>query len=158
MVYAGILAHGTALSAAETARMIPQVSAPAVRQAMRWAADERRTIENRKAVYGAKASLPQSKRLPPLPLWHMGIDDNAARVGLRHRQLKVRAPAENPHAATERRRVHEQIEFLEKSVLDQRRDEAGAAIDNDVLAVLALQGVDCFDQRPVSTRRFLPSA
>ncbi len=30
MVYAGILAHGTALSAAETARMIPQVSAPAV--------------------------------------------------------------------------------------------------------------------------------
>jgi hypothetical protein len=42
MVYAGILAHGTALSAAETARMIPQLAAPAVRQAMRWAADERR--------------------------------------------------------------------------------------------------------------------
>ena len=45
MVYAGILAHGTALSAAETARMIPQLSAPAVRQAMRWAADERRLAE-----------------------------------------------------------------------------------------------------------------
>jgi len=45
MVYAGILAHGTALSAAETARMIPQVSAPAVRQAMRRAADERRLAE-----------------------------------------------------------------------------------------------------------------
>jgi hypothetical protein len=45
MVYAGILAHGTALSAAETARMIPQVSGPAVRQAMRWAADERRLAE-----------------------------------------------------------------------------------------------------------------
>jgi TnpA family transposase len=45
MVYAGILAHGTSLSAAETARMIPQVSAPAVRQAMRWAADERRLAE-----------------------------------------------------------------------------------------------------------------
>jgi hypothetical protein len=45
MVYAGILAHGTALSAAETALMIPQVSAPAVRQAMRWAADERRLAE-----------------------------------------------------------------------------------------------------------------
>jgi hypothetical protein len=41
MVYAGILAHGTALSAAETARMIPQLSAPAVRQSMRWAGDER---------------------------------------------------------------------------------------------------------------------
>jgi len=32
MVYAGILAHGTALSAAETARMIPQVSAPTSRR------------------------------------------------------------------------------------------------------------------------------
>ena len=50
MVYAGILAHGTALSAAETARMIPQVSAPAVRQAMRWAADERRLAEACSAV------------------------------------------------------------------------------------------------------------
>jgi hypothetical protein len=45
VVYAGIIAHGTALSAAETARMIPQVSAPAVRQAMRWAADEPRLVE-----------------------------------------------------------------------------------------------------------------
>jgi hypothetical protein len=45
MVYAGILAHGTALSAAETARKIPQVSAAAVRLAMRWAADERRLAE-----------------------------------------------------------------------------------------------------------------
>jgi TnpA family transposase len=50
MVYAGILAHGTALSAAETARMIPQLSAPAVRQAMRWAADERRLAEACRAV------------------------------------------------------------------------------------------------------------
>ncbi len=37
MVYAGILAHGTALSAAETAPMIPQLSAASVRQAMKWA-------------------------------------------------------------------------------------------------------------------------
>lgn len=50
MVYAGILAHGTALSAAETARMIPQVSSPAVRQAMRWAADERRLSDACSAV------------------------------------------------------------------------------------------------------------
>lgn len=35
MVYAGVLAHRTVLSAAETARMIPQLSATAVRQAMR---------------------------------------------------------------------------------------------------------------------------
>jgi TnpA family transposase len=50
MVYAGILAHGTALSAAECARMIPQLSAPAVRQAMRWASDERRLAEACRAV------------------------------------------------------------------------------------------------------------
>jgi len=42
MAYAGILAHGTSLTAAECARMIPQLSAASVRQAMRWAGDERR--------------------------------------------------------------------------------------------------------------------
>ena len=50
MVYAGILAHGTALSAAETARMIPQLSAASIRQAMRFAADERRLAEASTAV------------------------------------------------------------------------------------------------------------
>jgi TnpA family transposase len=50
MVYAGLLAHGTSLSAAETARMIPPLSAIAVRQAMRWAADERRLAEAYTAV------------------------------------------------------------------------------------------------------------
>jgi TnpA family transposase len=42
MVYAGIMAHGTSLTAAECARMIPQLSASSIRQAMRWAGDERR--------------------------------------------------------------------------------------------------------------------
>jgi hypothetical protein len=36
MTYAGILAHGTSLTAAECARMIPQLSATSIRQAMRW--------------------------------------------------------------------------------------------------------------------------
>src|SRR3546814_9383220 len=35
MVYAGIMAHGTSLTAAECARMIPQLSATSIRQAMR---------------------------------------------------------------------------------------------------------------------------
>jgi TnpA family transposase len=52
MVYAGILAHGTSMSAAETARMMPQLSAPSVRQAMRWAGDERRLAEASAAVLG----------------------------------------------------------------------------------------------------------
>ena len=50
MVYAGILAHGTSMSAAETARMIPQLSAATVRQAMRWAGDERRLAQASAAV------------------------------------------------------------------------------------------------------------
>jgi TnpA family transposase len=50
MVYAGILAHGTSLSAVECARMIPQLSAPSIRQAMRWARDERRLSQACQAV------------------------------------------------------------------------------------------------------------
>jgi hypothetical protein len=50
MVYGGILAHGTSMSAAETARMIPQLSANTIRQAMRWAGDERRLAEASAAV------------------------------------------------------------------------------------------------------------
>lgn len=42
MAYAGILAHGTSLTAADCARMMPQLSAASIRQAMRWAGDERR--------------------------------------------------------------------------------------------------------------------
>jgi hypothetical protein len=38
MVYAGIMAHGTSLTAVECARMIPQLSATSIRQAMRWGA------------------------------------------------------------------------------------------------------------------------
>ncbi|MGB5103402.1 MAG: Tn3 family transposase [Steroidobacteraceae bacterium] len=38
MAYGGILAHGTSMSAAETARMMPRLDANSVRQAMRWAA------------------------------------------------------------------------------------------------------------------------
>jgi len=50
MVYAGILAHGTSLTSAECARMIPQLSAVSVRQAMRWAGDERRLSQACNAV------------------------------------------------------------------------------------------------------------
>lgn len=50
MVYAGILGHGTALSAAEIARMIPPLSADSVRQAMRWAGEEQRLARASAAV------------------------------------------------------------------------------------------------------------
>ena len=50
MVYAGIMAHGTSLTAAECSRMIPQLSATGIRQAMRWATDERRLAQASQAV------------------------------------------------------------------------------------------------------------
>jgi TnpA family transposase len=50
MTYAGILAHGTSLTAAECARMIPQLSATSIRHAMRWAGDERRLSQACQAV------------------------------------------------------------------------------------------------------------
>src|SRR3546814_17353378 len=50
MVYAGIMAHGTSLTAVECARMIPQLSATSIRQAMRWERDERRLSQACQAV------------------------------------------------------------------------------------------------------------
>ncbi|REL98804.1 Tn3 family transposase, partial [Mycobacterium tuberculosis] len=50
MVYACIMAHGTILTAVECARMIPQLSATSIRQAMRWARDERRLSQACQAV------------------------------------------------------------------------------------------------------------
>ena len=50
MVYAGFMAHGTSLTAVECARMIPQLSATSIRQAMRWARDERRLSQACQAV------------------------------------------------------------------------------------------------------------
>lgn len=52
MVYAGIFAHGISMSAAETARTMPLLSAGSVRQAMRWAGDERRLADASAAVLG----------------------------------------------------------------------------------------------------------
>ena len=50
MAYAGILAHGTSLTAADCARMMPQLSAASIRQSMRRAGDERRLGQACQAV------------------------------------------------------------------------------------------------------------
>ena len=70
MVYTGILAHGTALSAAECARMIPHLSPSSIRQAMRWAADEHRHSK------GSIAVLAFMQRHPIAATW--GRDDLAS--------------------------------------------------------------------------------
>lgn len=63
MAYAGILAHGTSLTAAECARMIPQLSATSIRQAMRWAGDERRLAQ------ACQAALDFMQRHPIASTW-----------------------------------------------------------------------------------------
>ena len=50
MTYAGIMAHGTNLTAAECSLMIPRLSATGVRQAMRWGTNERRFAQASQAV------------------------------------------------------------------------------------------------------------
>jgi Tn3 transposase DDE domain len=68
MVYAGIMAHGTSLSAAGS-RMIPQLSASSIRQAMRWAADERRLGEASQACSNSCTAVPSHRvgDVPTLP-------------------------------------------------------------------------------------------
>jgi hypothetical protein len=51
-VHAGILAAGTNLAAAQCACTIPQLPAASIRQAMRWAGDERRLRLGCQAVLG----------------------------------------------------------------------------------------------------------
>ena len=68
MAYAGILAHGTSLTAAECARMIPQLSATSIRQAMRWAGDERRLAQACQAVLEFMQRHP-SRRPGAEPIW-----------------------------------------------------------------------------------------
>ncbi len=50
LVYAAILAHGTSMSAADLARMVPELSPPAIRQMMHRIADERKLRHAAEAV------------------------------------------------------------------------------------------------------------
>jgi hypothetical protein len=69
MVYAGIMAHGTSLTAVECARMIPQLSATSIRQAMRWARDERRLARPARLCWNSCSDT----RLPPPGAVRFGI-------------------------------------------------------------------------------------
>src|SRR5438034_846158 len=51
LVYAAVFAHGTSLSAAEIARMIPELSSKAIRQMMKMVADERKLRQAADAVH-----------------------------------------------------------------------------------------------------------
>ncbi|UBM07889.1 Tn3 family transposase [Cupriavidus metallidurans] len=52
MVYAAVLAHGTSMSAADLARMVPELSPSAIRQMMHRIADERKLRQAADAVLG----------------------------------------------------------------------------------------------------------
>jgi hypothetical protein len=129
MVYAGILAHGTALSAAETARMIPQLTAAAVRQAMKWASDERRLAEACRAV------LTFMHRHPVSTTW--GRSDLASsdmmslethrRVFVARNDPRRQTPSIGIYGHT---RDRWGISFAQSIVLNER--QAGAAIEGVV--------------------------
>jgi TnpA family transposase len=129
MVYAGILAHGTALSAAEAARMIPQLSAPAIRQAMRWASDERRLSEACAAV------LAFMHRHPIASTW--GRSDLASsdmmslETSKRVWQARVDPRRQTPSIGIYSHvRYNWGISYAQPIVLNER--QAGAAIDGVV--------------------------
>ncbi len=88
MVHAGILGPITALPAAETARMFPQLAAPAVRQAMRWAADERRLTSACNAV------LTFMHRHPVATTWGRAALASSDMMSLEtsHRALRIGLP------------------------------------------------------------------
>lgn len=51
LVYAGLLAHGTALSAMDTSRMVPSLAPEAIRQSMRWLEQETQVREANAMVF-----------------------------------------------------------------------------------------------------------
>ena len=75
MVYAGILAHGTSPTAAECARMIPQLSATSIRRAMRWAGDERRLAPGLPGGAGIHATPTDRRHLGPRRSGLVGHDE-----------------------------------------------------------------------------------
>ena len=55
MVYAAVLAHGTSLTAADIARMVPELASAAIQQMMNRIADERKLRQAADAVHGIHA-------------------------------------------------------------------------------------------------------
>jgi len=129
MVYAGILAHGTVLSAAETARMIPQLSAAAIRQAMRFAADERRLAAASRAV------LEYMHRHPIAAAWGRSDLASSAMMSLetsrRVWQARIDPRRQTPSVGIYTHvRDRWGISYVQPIVLNER--QAGAAIEGVV--------------------------
>ena len=79
---------------------------------------------------------------------HVPVHRDAAVVLIRFEQPEAECLihlTEYRQPFAERRRIDEQIVFVDQVVLDQARDEAGTAINDDVLAVLCLDRVDLVD-------------
>jgi TnpA family transposase len=126
MVYAGILAQGTSMSAADTARMMPQLSASDVRQAMRWASDERRLADACAAV------LAYMHRHPIAKTWGRADLASSDMMSLETRQRVWQARIDPRHQTPSvgiYSHVHDRwgIFYAQPIVLNER--QAGAAIE-----------------------------
>jgi hypothetical protein len=126
MVYAGILAHGTSMSAAETARMIPQLSASNVRQAMHWAGDRPRLANAASAVFEFmhKHPIAETWGWPNLASSDMMSLETTRRVWQARLDPRRRTPSIGIYT-----HVHDRwgIFYAQPIVLNER--QAGAAIE-----------------------------
>ena len=76
----------------------------------------------------------------------IGIHNNPAGVRDRCRQREWPSILENSHAIPDRKGSNEQVELIDQRILNQRRDEACAAIHNDVLAWRLLELAYCIPE------------
>src|SRR6266545_1472665 len=70
------------------------------------------------------------------------IDHNPTGIRRRTGRAQHLPILENPQAAADRHRVHEDVELVDEIVLDQCAHKRRSTIDDDVLAALTLQLVD----------------
>lgn len=126
LVYAGLLAHGTALSAADTARMMPGLSADAVNQSMRWIAQEKRLREANTTVFEYMHSHPIAE------CWgraDLASADMMSRETVKHSPLIRRDPRTKKKSIGIYTHIHDRwgIFYDQPIVLGER--QAGVALE-----------------------------
>src|SRR5207248_5169854 len=77
------------------------------------------------------------------------VDYDSARVRRRRLERQRGATSEDSHPFPDGSRIDEEVQLVDQVILDERGDEARAAVDDDVLAAPALQPIHRFDQRTI---------
>lgn len=147
LVYAAILAHGTSMSAADIARMVPELSAEAIRQMMRRIADERALRQ------AADAVLQFMHRHPITEHWGRADLASSDMMSLETARKVWQARAD-PRRCTRSISMYTHVRdrwgiFYDQPILLNRR-QAGAAIEG----VIRQQSTDDVTQIAVDTHGY----